>query len=248
MSQSIDVAVVPAAPGVSGVSGAELAQRRILLINPNSSQATTAMMVAIASAELPVGYGVTGVSARSGPTMIINSAELEASAPEVERNWRESGGQCAGVIISAFGDPAIGRVRAVAQVPVAGICEASMLEAAQGGRRFGVATVTPELADAIHARAMHLGLAKSYTGIRLTPGDPRALAADPQALEDALGLAVQACIEQDGAQAVIIGGGPLGQAAIALAPRFAVPVIAPIPAAVRYLLRHLKQGDGSMAA
>jgi Asp/Glu/hydantoin racemase len=41
----------------------------------------------------------------------------------------------------------------------------------------------------------------------------------------------------DGAEAVIIGGGPLGQAAIALTPRFTTPIVAPIPAAVRRLLR-----------
>lgn len=213
----------------------------ILLINPNASAATTDMMVAIAAAEFPPAYAVSGATARSGPQMIVNSAELAAAAPEVERNWRESGGHWAGVIISAFGDPGIERVRAASQVPVAGICEASMLEAAQHGRRFGVATVTPELTDAIQARAAHLGLDKLYTGIRLTPGDPRALAADPQALEEGLAQAVRECIECDGAQAVIIGGGPLGQAAIALAQRFTVPVIAPIPAAVRYLLRQREQ-------
>ncbi|NUU03303.1 aspartate/glutamate racemase family protein [Herbaspirillum robiniae] len=225
--------------------------RQLLLINPNSSKATTEMMVDIAAAELPPGFALSGVSARSGPSMIVNSVELEAAAPEVERNWRESGRQCAGVIISAFGDPGIERVRAAAKVPVAGICEASMLEAALGGRRFGVATVTPELTDAIRHKAEQLGLDRLYTGIRLTPGDPRALAADPQALEEALALAVQACIERDGAQAVVIGGGPLGQAAIALAPRFSVPVIAPIPAAVRDLLRQLAIYDaaaGQMAA
>ena len=37
--------------------------------------------------------------------------------------------------------------------------------------------------------------------------------------------------------AVVIGGGPLGQAAIDLAPRFTTPVIAPIPAAMRRLMR-----------
>ncbi|MCA1324515.1 aspartate/glutamate racemase family protein [Herbaspirillum sp. alder98] len=216
--------------------------RHILLINPNSSAATTDMMVSIAAAELPAGFVIDGVSAGSGPSMIVNDVELAAAAPEVVRNWRAAGTHYAGVIISAFGDPGIEGVRAASQVPVAGICEASMLEAASGGRRFGVATVTPELATAIAARASALGLDEQYSGIRLTAGDPRLLAADPEALEEALAVAVQECIALDGAQAVVIGGGPLGQAAIALAQRFTVPVIAPIPAAVRDLLRQLGAG------
>jgi len=54
---------------------------------------------------------------------------------------------------------------------------------------------------------------------------------------EALAEAVRQSIRCDGAQAVIIGGGPLGQAAIALASRFTTPIIAPIPAAVRRLMR-----------
>jgi allantoin racemase len=45
--------------------------------------------------------------------------------------------------------------------------------------------------------------------------------------------------ELDKAEAVVIGGGPLGNAATALTPMFAVPVIAAIPAAVRQMLRIL---------
>jgi Asp/Glu/hydantoin racemase len=210
----------------------------ILLINPNSSGATTAMMVKIAADEAAQRFAVTGATAQRGPEMIINEAELNAAALEVERTWlahRGTGRRWAGVIVSAFGDPGIERVRTVSNVPVVGICEASMLEAAQQRRRFGIATVTPDLVDAIDARAVELGLREVYTGIRLTEGDPRALAARPQALEDALADAVARCIQEDGAQAVIIGGGPLGQAAVSLARRFEVPIIAPISAAVRRL-------------
>jgi Asp/Glu/hydantoin racemase len=154
----------------------------------------------------------------------------------VLKAWRSAaGGRWNGVIVSAFGDPGIELLRREASVPVVGIAEASMLAASEGRRRFGIATVTPELVSPIEGRAAALGLRALYTGIRLTQGDPRALAADPQALEEALAKAVQCCIDEDGAQAVIIGGGPLGQAALALAPRFDVPVIAPISAAMRLL-------------
>ena len=67
---------------------------------------------------------------------------------------------------------------------------------------------------------------------------PGALAAEPRILEDALAMATQECLD-DGAQAVIIGGGPLGQAAVSLARRFDMPLVAPISAAVRRLGRQL---------
>ncbi|QEI05110.1 aspartate/glutamate racemase family protein [Pigmentiphaga aceris] len=214
----------------------------ILLINPNTSQATTDMMVAIASAHLPSGFRITGMTAMSGPSMIVNPAELSAAGQQVEQVWKNAGSHWAGVIISAFGDPGIERVRTSSQVPVVGICEASMREAGANGRRFGIATVTPDLLTAIHADAKALGLSAQYTGARLTPGDPRALAGDALALEAALHSAVLACIE-DGAQAVIIGGGPLGRAAVGLAPHFDIPIIAPIAAAVSQLLKQLQSDN-----
>ena len=47
-----------------------------------------------------------------------------------------------------------------------------MIEASPGGRRFGVATSTPDLAGPIAERRHDLGLAHLYTGIRLHRGRP----------------------------------------------------------------------------
>ena len=51
--------------------------------------------------------------------------------------------------------------------------------------------------------------------------------------------AARTCITEDGAAAVIIGGGPLAQAADRLQPQFEVPIIKPIAAAVTQLLQRL---------
>jgi Asp/Glu/hydantoin racemase len=122
-------------------------------------------------------------------------------------------------------------------VPVVGIAEASMQEAAEGGRRFGVATTTPALVEIIAAYATRLGLADLYAGTRLTSGDPLALVADPPLLVDALAEAARHSIECDDAEAVVIGGGPLSKAAVAVAERFSTPIIAPVPAAMRRVMR-----------
>lgn len=209
---------------------------RVLLINPNTSAATTRMMVDIAAARMPAGFVVEGIESLSGVPMIVDETEMAQAASEVPRSWQRAGPGWDGVIVSAFGDPGIEAVRASTRVPVVGICEASLSEAGEGGRRFGVATVTPALAGLIARQVAALGLAGHYAGIRLTPGAPRALAADPDALVEALARAVAQSIAEDGAEAVVIGGGPLGRAAASLQGRFPVPLVAPIDAAVRQLL------------
>ncbi|MEJ6783886.1 aspartate/glutamate racemase family protein [Aminobacter sp. Piv2-1] len=213
----------------------------ILLINPNSSHATSDMMHAIARKAATGRMAVAIATATRNPPMIVNGLQLEASAEQVIEIGCEHDDECMGIVVSAFGDPGLAALRQRVGVPVVGICEASMIEASRGGRRFGVATSTPDLTDAIAGRARDLGLAHLYTGIRCTPGDPIAVAGDEKLLRQSLGEAVRECIELDGAEAVIIGGGPLGQAAEQLQPLFETPVIAPIPCAIERLIGMLPQ-------
>lgn len=213
-----------------------MAGRRILLINPNSNEATTAMMVAIARSAAADGFDIAGATAKRAPTMIVSADALEAAAPEVEEIARARNGECDGIIVAAFGDPGLAGIK-LTMMPAVGIGESSILEAAENGRRFGVATTTPLLKAKIDALPDTLGLRSHYTGTRFAEGDPHELMRDPSLLRTALAGAVAACIEQDGAEAVIIGGGPLGEAARDLRPIFTVPVIAPITSAMRRIIR-----------
>lgn len=213
--------------------------RHITLINPNSSGSTTAMMVEIAAKYLPADIAIEGMTATRGPSMIVNDVQLAAAAEEVVELALAASGRTSGIIVSAFGDPGLERICSETSLVAVGICEASMLAAGEGGRRFGIATVTPHLVESFAGRARSNGVGDLFTGTRLTAGDPVELAADPARLTEALAHAVRACIEEDGAEAVIIGGGPLGQAAEALQGRFSVPVIAPIRAAAQLLVKRL---------
>ncbi|MDQ0142751.1 aspartate/glutamate racemase family protein [Cupriavidus necator] len=216
----------------------------ILVINPNTSSATTQMMVGIARAwfaqHLAEPPAVAGATAARGAPMIVDDADLAVAAAAMgDADLLRQARQAAGVIVGAFGDPGIDALRAELAVPVVGIGEAAMRAAAAGPRRFGIATTTPRLGASIAASVRRHGLEAWFTGTRFTDGDPRALGNAPQQQEARLAAAVQACIE-DGAQAVIIGGGPLGEAARALGPRFPLPVIGPVPAACEALARALR--------
>lgn len=210
--------------------------RQILLINPNRSPATTATMVAIAKSDGGDDFDVVGATATRAPPMIVTPDALVAAAPEVVEIAQAHARIYDGIIVAAFGDPGLTAIKTSIELPAVGIGEASMRAAAEGGRRFGVATTTPRLGAKIDALAEALGLRSSYTGTRFADGDPHELMRDPERLRAALAGAIEACIVQDGAEAVIIGGGPLGEAARQLQPMFTVPIIAPIPSAVARII------------
>jgi len=219
--------------------------KRIGLINPNTSQATTAMMTDIARLYLPDGFVIEGLTARRGVSMILDEEELAAAEDGVISMGLELAGRCDGLIVCAFGDPGLERLAEMSGLPCVGICQASMMEASAHGRRFGIATVTPDLVESFFAKAKALGVASLFTGTRLTAGDPQQLALAPEALLEALVIATRQCFEEDGAEAVIIGGGPLGQAAEELQRIFAAPVIAPIRSAVEWMVGALPEGQSS---
>jgi len=217
-------------------------QLNVLIINPNTSERTTAMMVAIARRHVPAHVAVQGATASAGAGMIVDEAALASSAGEVARIGLTLGPQAGAVIVAAFGDPGAKALRERLSVPVVGIGEAALREAASGGRRFGIATTTPGLVDAIRVMVAAHGLAAQFTGIRVPEAEPLALAADPNRQDAALGKAVRECLEMDGANAVVIGGGPLSDSAARLHGQFPAAIIEPLPAAMRAVLRGAVEG------
>lgn len=81
-----------------------------------------------------------------------------------------------------------------------------------------------------------------FTGVRAPDGDPLVLAADKAGRGLALARLASDCITLDGAGSVVIGGGPLSAAALALRERFETEIIEPLPAAIRCAARLLGMG------
>lgn len=177
-------------------------------------------MLAIARHTVPDLHGWT---APDGPPLITTMDQLAQSARAVA--GAEIPPDCPGVIIAAFGDPGRADLAQRLRVPVLGIGQCAAEAAAQGGRRFAVACHTPGLVPGIDALMTGYGGA-AYLGCWLTE-----VGAD---LDAAL-LAAVIRAHAAGAEAVIIGGGPLGEVAIRLAPQSPCPLIQPIPEASRRL-------------
>ena len=208
---------------------------RVALINPNTNAETTAVMTDIALAAAPTGWTIEGLTAPFGPPLIAEPMALARAADAVLALAPTLAGFDA-AIVAAFGDPGRAALARLWKRPVVGIAEAGMAEAASlSGGRFSVVTTTSGLKDAIRDVAIDYGWGPALASIRTTSGDAAGLMADPARLEAALADLIRKAIAEDGARAVVIGGGPLAKAARALARRFSVPVIAPIPAAVRAL-------------
>lgn len=217
-----------------------IASLRVALLNPNSNAATTEAMLGLARAAAPAGMILTGFTADRTPPILTRPRDLEDAADWVGSMLPDlAAAGFAAVLVAAFGDPGVEQHRPAAPLPLVGIAEAGMTLAARGGRRFAVVTTTPEFAAPIAARADALGLGERLASVRITPGDPLEVMGDEGRLERALVEVAVAAVTLDGAEAVLVGGGPLGPVAAMLARRLSVPVIEPVAAGVAFIAERL---------
>ena len=223
---------------------------QILLLNPNTNASTTNSMVQLLRAALPASWRVRGVTATQGTALITNAEQLHTAAQQVQACWQSVRTQATwdAVVLACYADPALHALRQATGVPTVGIGQAALLAASAGGQYFGIATTTPDLDAAMRAQVQQLGLSAQCTGLRYTHTPATALMDQPQQLQQELLHAVQACAQQDGAQRVVIGGGPLGAAALQLAPYSPVPLIAPLSATARWLQQHLQPSPPALQA
>jgi Asp/Glu/hydantoin racemase len=198
-----------------------------LLMNPNGNATTTEAMLRIARRTLPE---LTGWTAPGGPPLITDMGLLAAAGAAVAAATIAP--DCPGVIVSAFGDPGAEALRARLAVPVVGIGQTAAEVASVEGRSFAVATHTPGLTAGIDLLMRRYGGA-AYRGCWLAEGDPAGFD-DPAVLDAAMLDAVERAWGA-GAEAVIIGGGPLGEVALRIAPDAPCPLIQPIPEAAARL-------------
>ena len=183
---------------------------RIALVNPNTNSQATELMLASARYGLPNHVFVEGHTVRQGPSFITDQKALEQAEPfVVDFGVELASADFDALIIAGFGEPGVETLRRRISIPVVGIAQAGIAEAALGGRRFAIVTVTPDLEASLLQSAQMHGRAGTLTSIRFTDGNLADVMQTPQQLADALLKACELAVEIDGAQAIVIGGGAL---------------------------------------
>jgi len=208
----------------------------ILLLNPNTSADMTAHIVREAGRHCGAGVELIPATARFGGEVIASRASYAIAAHAVLDTYARHAGEADAVVIACFGDPGLEALRELAAVPVVGLLESAVAEAADAGRPFGIVTAGPAwgpmLEERIRAGAC-AGLSRGVFVIRATGLD---LTRDPARFAGALQEAVDAAVAA-GAGTVILGGSALA----GFGPRLSthVPLIDPLEAAMAQTRRLL---------
>lgn len=206
---------------------------KLLLINPNITTAMTASMAAEARRFTSPGTEIVAVTAAFGTQYVENRAEAAIAAHAVLDALARHAEGCDAAIVSAFGDPGLAAARELADIPVVGIEESAILAAWMLGRRYSIVCLTPRLRRWYIECAEEHGLAGRLASVRALDLPIPDITQAKDRFRAALLAECGRAVEEDEAEVIIFGGGPIAGLAREAAMQIPVPVLDGVSCAVR---------------
>lgn len=209
---------------------------KLLLINPNTTEAITSLVVAEALKLVPSGVDVKGVTGRFGGRYVACRATYAIAGHAALEAYAEHGRGADAVVLACFGDPALAALKEIATVPVTGMAEAACLTAARQYGRFAIVTGGERWGPMLREFVALLGLTDRLATVMTVAPTGADIARDPERALDLLVGACQACVARHGAQCVVLGGAGLAGLAPRIQHRVPVPVVDGLAAAIAMAL------------
>jgi allantoin racemase len=115
---------------------------RILVINPNSTEAVTqGIDEAMAALRIPGGPAIDCMTLKDGPPGIETQQHVDGVIPHLLHLVREREAEYSAFVIACYSDPGLHSVRESTAKPVLGISECGILTALTLGQKFGVIAI-----------------------------------------------------------------------------------------------------------
>ena len=169
-----------------------------------------------------------------GPDSMESAYDEAIAAPYILQQVvsAESEG-CDAVVIDCAADPALRAAREISELPVVSAGEASYHAAMMVAGKFSVITVLPTTANEISDHLKMYGFSSRVASVR-SANVPVLALEDEQEAEEHLYAAARKAIDEDGAQAIVLGCTGMMAMRDSLEKRLGVPVIEPYLAAIQF--------------
>jgi allantoin racemase len=204
---------------------------RITVVNPNVSDALTEVITDAARRVAPAGVEVRGVHPSAGVESVESHAEEAIAAVGVLEQIRAHDATTDAFVIACFGDTGVAAAREVAAGPVVGMTEAALMAACLVAHRFTVVTMPARTIAHTDRVVDALGLGRRCT-VRAVDVPVHDLEAGSVHLLDAFTAEGRRAIEDDGAEAIVLGCAGLADLVEPLQSALGIPVVEGVAAAV----------------
>ena len=179
---------------------------RLLLANPNTTQAVTDRVADAARRVAGPGTEIVTATATFGAAVIGTRTEMAVAEHASVSLLAQHATGCDGAIVAASLDSGVRAAREMLAVPVLGITEAALHTACLLGGRFGVLTLSARSAAVTREMIEAYGLLSRMAGLRFLATAPQDLLRDPDAAVPALTDAAHRLVRDDLADVVVLVG------------------------------------------
>jgi allantoin racemase len=222
---------------------------KLLVINPNTSEAMT-QGIAQAAREAASGAAeIIAVQSAFGPRSIEGHYDEAIAAAGVAEQVRLNSG-VDGVVIACFGDPGLDAAREACDAPVLGTAEAAFHAASFIATGFSVVTTLTRTCVIAERLLQRYGFERQCRGVHGTDIPVLALEACSEDTVAQIEACAREALQRDRSGAIVLGCAGMAGLARTLQQRLDVPVIDGVAAAVRFThalaalgIRTSKRGD-----
>ena len=205
---------------------------RILVINPNSTEAVTrGIDEAVEPLRMSGGPAIECMTLKEGPPGIETQQHVDGVVAPLLKVVREKEGQYAAFVIACYSDPGLHSVREATRKPVLGISECGILTALTLGQRFGVIAILQQSIPRHLRYVGALGVTERLAA-ELPVGLPVVELSNEEKTFGRMVAVGKALREQHGADVVVMGCAGMARYRKPLQDAIGIPVVEPTQAAV----------------
>jgi len=204
---------------------------KLLLVNPNLTQAVTDVVMAAAQAAARPGTVLQAVTGDFGPQVIGSRAENALAAHGLLDLVARHADGCDAVVLAVSLDTGLWACRELLAIPVVGMTEAGLLTGAMLAPRTGVLTYGARLVPVYRELVASYGMGDRVSGVVAVDVTPAQTFSDPERVLAAVQAAALQLVA-DGAEAVLLAGAAMAAMAPRLQARVPVPLIDGVACAV----------------
>lgn len=216
--------------------------QRVLVVNPNSSEAVTrGIDAAVEPLRVAGGPAIECVRLTDGPPGIETQAHVESVVQPLARMVAARDNDCDAFVVACFSDPGLYAAREATKKPVLGIAECGMLTALTLGERFGIIAILPRSVPR-HLRYVGArGLEARFAGDRPIGLGVAELSDDARTLARMVEVGKE-LRDKDGADVLVMGCAGMARYRDRLQAETGIPVVEPTQAAVGMAIARVRLG------
>ena len=176
---------------------------------------------------------IVAASSQDGPASIQGFLDVATCVPGL-LNEVVQHKEVDAIVIACFDDTGLDAVRSLVSVPVLGIGEAAYHAASMIANKFSVITTLSRSVPGLENNLLRYGLAQKCACVRATEIPVLKLEEGDPATLDKIRLEIHASINEDKAEAIVLGCAGMADLMAQLSEEFGLPVIEGVSAGVTF--------------